>query len=147
MHILVAADADYVVNDVAAALGGPDVSFTLISDGRAVAGAVKAKTPDIAILDLQVGSMGGMAIAMALRLDESAGALEHVPLLMLLDRRSDIHLARRCGAEGYLVKPLNPLKLRRAVQEILAPADAVDVEPADGAGEADSAEQVPAAAG
>lgn len=143
MHILVAADADYVVNDVAAALGGPDVSYTIVSDGRAVAGAVKARTPDIAILDLQVGSMGGMAIAMALRLDESAGALDHVPLLMLLDRASDIHLARRCGADGYLLKPLNPLKLRRAVSEILTPAE--QGEPADE--EPDPTEQVPAAAG
>lgn len=143
MHILVAADADYVVNDVAAALGGPEVSYTIVSDGRAVAGAVKARTPDIAILDLQVGSMGGMAIAMALRLDESVGALDHVPLLMLLDRASDIHLARRCGADGYLLKPLNPLKLRRAVGEILAPAE--QDEPADE--EPDPTEQVPAAAG
>ena len=28
---------------------------------------------DLVVLDLQVGSMGGMAIAMALRLDESGG--------------------------------------------------------------------------
>ena len=36
VHILVATDADYVVNDVTAALGGPDVSFTIVREGRAV---------------------------------------------------------------------------------------------------------------
>lgn len=58
--------------------------------------------------------MGGMAVTMSLRLDESAGTLEHVPVLMLLDRRADIHLARRSGAEGWIIKPLDSLRLRRA---------------------------------
>jgi hypothetical protein len=40
VHILVATDADYVVNDVTAALGGPDVSFTIVSEGRDVARVV-----------------------------------------------------------------------------------------------------------
>jgi hypothetical protein len=34
---------------------------------------------------------------------------------VLLDRRPDLHLARRSGAEGWLIKPLDPLRLRRAV--------------------------------
>ena len=54
--------------------------------------------------------MGGMAVTMALRLDESAGMLPHVPVLMLLDRRADVHLARRSGADGWLIKPLDPLR-------------------------------------
>ena len=33
---------------------------------------------------------------------------------MLLDRRPDVFLARRSGAEGWMVKPLDPLRLRRA---------------------------------
>ena len=108
MHILVATDADHVLDDVAAALGGPDVSFTVCRNGRDVAGVVEKRTPDLAVLDLQIGSMGGMAVTMSLRLDESAGRLPNVKVLMLLDRQADIHLAKRCAADGYLVKPLNP---------------------------------------
>ena len=66
---------------------------------------------DIAIFDLQIGSMGGMAVTMSLRLDESAGGVPHVPVLMLLDRVADVHLARRSGADGWLVKPLDPLRV------------------------------------
>ena len=72
--------------------------FTVCRDGRAVAGQVAAKTPDLCILDLQIGSMGGMAVTMSLRLDESAGVLPRVRVLMLLDRRADLHLARRSAA-------------------------------------------------
>lgn len=118
MHILVATDAQWVLDDVMAALSSPSTTFTVVTNGREVVKAVKEHTPDIAILDLQVGAMGGMAITMDLRLDHSSGALPHIPVLMLLDRKADIHLARRSGANGWLIKPLNALKLRRAAQEI-----------------------------
>jgi DNA-binding NarL/FixJ family response regulator len=61
-----------------------------------------------------------MAVTMALRLDESSGALPHVKVLMLLDRRADIHLARRSGAEGWLIKPLDALRLSRAAAAVVA---------------------------
>jgi DNA-binding NarL/FixJ family response regulator len=61
-----------------------------------------------------------MAVCLELRLQESYGDLPHIPVLMLLDRRPDVHLARRSGAEGWLVKPLDPLRLRRAIRAILA---------------------------
>ena len=41
-------------------------------------------------------------------------------MLVLLDRRPDVFLAKRAAAEGYLVKPLDPIRLRRAVTALLA---------------------------
>ena len=141
MHVLLATDADWIVDEITAALGGPDTSFTVCREGRVVADVVKERTPDLGIFDLQIGSMGGMAVTMALRLDESAGALEHVPVLMLLDRRADLHLARRSGAEGWMIKPLDPLRLRRAALTVagggtwaegLEPETGPDEDPVDG---------------
>ena len=120
MHILIATDADWVVNEVKAALESPSTTFQVLSNGRHVARAVRERTPDIAILDMQVGTMGGMAITMDLRLDQSSGALPKVPILMLLDRVADIHMARRSGADGWTIKPLDALRLRKAVREIAA---------------------------
>lgn len=62
--------------------------------------------------------MGGMAVTMDLRLDHSSGALPHVPVLMLLDRVADVHMARRSGAEGWIIKPLDALRLRKAVNAL-----------------------------
>lgn len=142
MHILVATDAEFVLDDVTAALAGPDTSFTVVRNGRDVAEVVKRRTPDLAILDLQIGSMGGMAVTMALRLDESAGTLPHVRVLMLLDRRADVHLAKRSAADGWVVKPLDAISLQRAVDAILNPPVEATVDE-----EADSAEEEPVAAG
>ena len=114
MHVLIATDASWVLDEVRSALEGAGVTFVVCHDGRHVTEAVKTRPPDVALLDLQVGSMGGMAITMALHLDESSGALPHVPVVMLLDRVADVHLARRSGAEAWLVKPLDPIRLRRA---------------------------------
>ena len=120
MHILIATDEQWVVNEVVAALDSPSTTFEIVSNGRHVSRAVAAQTPDIAILDMQVGSMGGMAITMDLRLDQSDGRLPKVPVLMMLDRVADIHMARRSGADGWTIKPLDSLRLRKAVNEIAA---------------------------
>jgi DNA-binding response OmpR family regulator len=148
VHILLATDADWIVDEVTAALGGPDTTFTVCRDGRVVSDQVRERRPDLAILDLQVGSMGGMAIAMALRLDESAGALPHVNVLMLLDRTADLYLAQRSGAEGWLIKPLDAMRLGRAAAAIATGQTWFEGVPApvaveDGA----TAEEEPATAG
>jgi DNA-binding response OmpR family regulator len=118
-RILIATDADRVLEEVTEALSDDGVSFTVCSTGQQVVPAVQDRRPDIAVLDLQIGEMGGMAVTMSLRLEESGGRLPHVPVLVLLDRRADVHLARRSGADGWLVKPLDALRLRRAVRAIL----------------------------
>jgi DNA-binding response OmpR family regulator len=125
VRVLIAADAAWLVDEIVAALGGPDVSFTVCAEGREVSRLVSERSDkgepfDIAIVDLQIGSMGGMAVTLALRLDESAGAVPHVRVVMLLDRTADVHLARRSAVDGWLVKPLDPLRLSRAVTTVLA---------------------------
>jgi DNA-binding response OmpR family regulator len=143
VHILLATDADWIVHEVTAALGGPDTTFTVCRDGRVVSDQVRERQPDLAVLDLQVGSMGGMAIAMALRLDESGGTLPHVNVVMLLDRTADLYLAQRSTADGWLIKPLDALRLQRAAaavtggqtyfEGIPVPAAVTDVAIEDGA--------------
>lgn len=120
MHILLATDAQWVLNEVVAALGSPETSFTVCSNGRDVTAAVTARTPDLAVLDCQIGSMGGFAVTMDLRLDETGGRLPHIPVLMLLDRDADAQLAKRSGADNWLVKPLNALTLRRTAHSLVA---------------------------
>ena len=120
MHILIATDAQWVLNEIQAVFGSSSTTIQVVTNGRLVSPAVAERTPDIAVLDMQVGSMGGMAITMDLRLDFSSGALPNVPILMLLDREADVHMARRSGANGWIIKPLDALRLRKAVNAIAA---------------------------
>ena len=115
MHILLATDADWVVDEVTAALGDNETSFTVCREGRLVSELVAIGNIDVVIADLQIGSMGGMAVAMDLRLDASSGAVPETPLVMLLDRDADVFLAQRSGAEAWLVKPLEEFMNPRLV--------------------------------
>jgi CheY-like chemotaxis protein len=117
--ILVASDAPTVRHEVEAVISGPDVEVHSVTSGPEVVAFVAEQSPDLVIVDMQMGNMGGMAVTLELRLEESYDAVDHIPVLMLLDRRPDVFLARRSGAEGWLVKPLDPLRLRRAVAALL----------------------------
>jgi DNA-binding response OmpR family regulator len=119
-EVLVASDAKWVHDEVAAVLSGPGFSVRHVNAGTDVLPAVLVRETDLVILDLQIGNMGAMATCLDLRLEESGGRLDHLPVLMLLDRRPDVFLARRSGAEGWLVKPLDPIRLRKAIRALLA---------------------------
>ena len=116
--ILVASDAPTLRREVEAVISGPDVEVRAVRSGPEVVAFVAVESPDLVIVDMQMGNMGGMAVCLELRLQESYDAIDHIPVLMLLDRRPDVFLARRSGAEGWLVKPIDPLRLRRAVQAL-----------------------------
>ena len=112
-------DAQWVHDEVAAVLSGPDMSVRHVNAGADVFPAVTEHETDLVVLDLQIGNMGAMATCLDLRLEESGERLEHIPVLMLLDRRADVFLARRSDAEGWLVKPLDPIRLRKAIRALL----------------------------
>ncbi len=118
--MLLATDADWIHEEVDAAIAGDDIEVLRVREGVEVRPTVHAGAPDLVILDLQIGNMGGMAACMDIRLDESVDALGHVPVLILLDRDADVFLAERCDADGWVIKPLDPLRLRRAAAALLA---------------------------
>ena len=118
--MLLACDDAELVDDVAAGVVRPGTTLRTVRHGVDVVDACLEQMPDLVILDLQIGNMGGMAVCMSLKLEAGAGRLDDVPVLMLLDRRPDVFLARRCGAEGWLIKPLDTVRLRNAVRALLA---------------------------
>ena len=120
LHVLLATDSDQVFTDVDAAIGGADARVSRIRAGRDVRRSVVELEPDVVVLDLQIGSMGGLAACLDLRLEEGAGRLPTQNVLLLLDREADVFLARRSGADGWLVKPLDSFRLRKAARAVMA---------------------------
>jgi DNA-binding response OmpR family regulator len=118
-QVLIATDADPVFDEVEAALADESTQVVRVRAGTAVGDAVAAGRPDLVILDLQIGNMGGVATCLHLRHEAGEGRLPDTPILMLLDREADVFLARRSGADGWVVKPLDAFGLRQAATEIL----------------------------
>jgi DNA-binding response OmpR family regulator len=118
-RVLIASDAPQVAAQIQSVFPSSKYDVQLVSNGPDVRESCEAIPPDLVILDFQIGNMGGMAICLDLRLEASGGRLPEIPVLLLLDRRADVFLARRAGAQGWLVKPLDPIRLRKASEALL----------------------------
>jgi DNA-binding NarL/FixJ family response regulator len=131
-NALVATDADSILNAIDAAIGGTHTVYR-VRRGADVEAAVEEVEPEVVLLDLQIGNMGGIAACLNLRLEERAGRSAVRKVLILLDRDADIYLAQRAEADGWLIKPLDAFRLRRAVSAVLASGTYTEGLPADAA--------------
>lgn len=135
--VLLATDSDSIFDEVDAALADGDTTVYRVHQGLDVLEAIDEVSPDLVVLDQQIGNMGGMATCMAIRNAEGVDRIPITAVMILLDRAHDAFLARRCDADGYLVKPLDAFRLRRAAATLLAgeswfePIDPATSQPAD----------------
>jgi len=117
--VLIATDADWIHADVDAALADGSTSVVRVRSGREVAAAVREIEPELVILDLQIGNMGGIATFLHLQQEFEAGRLEGAAVLLLLDRPADVPMARRVDVDGWLIKPLDALRIRKAAKALI----------------------------
>lgn len=115
MDVLLVADEAWIRNETIAALSDADTVIREVEDPRRASQVAEEIQPDVVIVDLQVGSMGGMAVARALREAEFAGEIPSTSIVLLLDRTADEFLARRAAANAWLVKPFTPQQLRATI--------------------------------
>lgn len=110
---VVVADSSWVVNQVRTALAVDPWEIVVISDPRTVADDVAESKPDVVLVDMQIGSMGGMAVIRSIRGAMQDGNLPR--LVLLLDRSADRFLAKRALADASVVKPFGDTELRIAI--------------------------------
>ena len=117
--ILVTADGKWVRDQVRVAFVAPGQEVIEVSRGQDVRETVRVEKPDLVVLDLQIGNMGGIAVAIDLHLEAAAGRVPSVPIMLLLDREADRFIAKRADADAVLVKPVDAGTLRRAAKPLL----------------------------
>jgi DNA-binding response OmpR family regulator len=120
MKVLLVSDAPWVRSEVAAA--SSDFEMFEETDPAQAVESCDRLAPDAVVVDLQVGSMGGMAVTRALRDAILSGQIEDTLVILLLDRNADAFIAGRSGADAWLVKPFTPQQLRT----VLTPAPATE---------------------
>jgi len=88
-------------------------------DGMDALEQVKKERPDVILLDVMMPRADGWTVAERLGEDE---ATCDIPIVFLTARaeRRDRERAHRLGAVGYLTKPLDPVELPAAVDDILS---------------------------
>lgn len=117
-YVLVATDSDDLFDDVDAALGDDRCDVGRVTGGADVMEALRERQPDLVVLDLQIGNMGGMATSLHLRNESGGRRLAPQRILLLLDRGADVFLAREAEADGWMIKPIDSFRLRRAAEAV-----------------------------
>lgn len=117
--IFVVAEAPWVCNDILSATDDTRYEIVVLDDPRrAVERIATGEMGSIVVVDMQVGSMGGMAICRAIREERAARSVSPLPVVLLLDRQADAFLARRTGAAGWVLKPFTAFQLRSVLDDV-----------------------------
>lgn len=110
---LVVTDGSWVTNEVRSALAIGSWEIEEIRDPTAVVDRLEKSKVDAVIVDMQVGSKGGMAVIRRIR--QATDVFDRPRLVLLLDRSADSFLAGRAGADAAVLKPFEAPALRAAV--------------------------------
>ncbi|RZL19486.1 MAG: response regulator [Sphingomonas sp.] len=119
MARIIIADDDEIIGEIACdALRARGHGAGLVADGIEALRVVKARRPDLLILDCNMPGMSGVLVLRELR---NTPSLYDLPVMMLTGRRSvqDENLAMFAGADAYVKKPFDPDELVVAVEELL----------------------------
>jgi DNA-binding response OmpR family regulator len=117
---IIIADDDEIVGGVARdALLARGHGVGLVADGTTALRVVKARRPDLLILDCNMPGMSGVLVLREIR---NTLALCDLPVMMLTGRRGtqDEDLAMFAGADAYVKKPFDPEEFAFKVEELLA---------------------------
>jgi DNA-binding response OmpR family regulator len=118
--VVVIADASWVTNEVRASLTSGEWVIEELADPRAISDRLAESRVDAVVVDMQVGSKGGMAVIRTIRQDTTS--VDRPRTVLLLDRTADRFIARRAGADASVLKPINAAELRAAISPIMARA-------------------------
>ncbi len=93
---------------------GREVSFLEAADGERGLRLALAERPEVVLADEIASRAGAFALAKELRAEGYGGAI-----VILLERRQDVWLARWSGADAWFVRPVDPFELAERVVELL----------------------------
>jgi DNA-binding response OmpR family regulator len=110
---LVVSDGSWVTNEVRSALSIGSWQIEEIDDPRSVVARLEESRVEAVIIDMQVGSAGGMAVVRWIR--QGTDPLTRPRMVLLLDRSADKFLAKRAGADASVLKPFDAPELRAAL--------------------------------
>lgn len=120
MALIIIADDDPIVAELARdVLEAEGYIVGLAPDGRFAFDAIRAKRPDLVLLDCGMPGMSGLDV---LRLMRASPALHDIPVIMFTGRRGkqDVQIAYFSGVDAYIKKPIDPDELLFLVEETLA---------------------------
>ena len=118
-HVLLIEDEPNIIEAISFILLRDGWRVDTHSNGQTALDAVRAKRPDLVILDVMLPGMSGYDILRGLREDAD---FRDLPVLMLTARgqTKDREMAERIGANRFMTKPFSNAEVLEAVRALVA---------------------------
>ncbi len=120
VRILVVDDEESIRKMLRLCLEGAGYRVTLAPTGEAGVAAAKKSPPDVALVDLRLGGMDGIAVTRALGQEAPAAQVVIMTAYATLSNAVD---AMRAGAVDYLPKPFTPAQVLHVVDKSVDAAE------------------------
>ena len=119
-HVLLIEDEPNIIEAIGFILSRDGWEVKTHSNGHDAMEVVRARRPDVIILDVMLPGKSGFDILAEIRADEALGG---TPVLMLTARgqTKDREMAERAGASKYMTKPFSNAEILETVRELVAP--------------------------
>jgi two-component system, OmpR family, alkaline phosphatase synthesis response regulator PhoP len=126
-RILVVDDERDILELVAYNLEKDGYAVTTVTSGEDALASVRARTPDLMVLDLMLPGLDGLEVC---RIMQADARLKSVPVVMLTakDGEADVVTGLELGAADYVTKPFSPRVLLARVRAVLRRAAPQDSE-------------------
>lgn len=118
-RILVIDDDESTRRTLRLCLEAADYAVSLATSGETGLALAKRRPPDLALVDLRLGGIDGLAVTRALALEAPAAQVIVMTAYATVDNAVD---AMRSGARDYLAKPFTPAVLKHVVARVLEAA-------------------------
>jgi len=116
--VLIADDDADILSLVKAVLERSGHEVVAVGDGAEALASVRARKPDLAVLDIAMPEVDGLEVLRRLRADPTTSELP-VVLLSARAQEADVERGFAIGASAYLKKPFSPRELSEHVAELL----------------------------
>ncbi|MDI6801533.1 MAG: response regulator [Thermodesulfovibrionales bacterium] len=117
--ILIADDSPTDIEFLKSVLSNTGHDFSIARDGEEAEKLVKTEPFDLIILDVVMPKKNGYQLCGEFKKDEK---LKNIPVIMLTgkDQQSDMLWGQKQGADEYLTKPCEPMKLLLTLKKMRA---------------------------
>jgi len=101
-------------------LEGRGFQTFIANDGLQGVHIARQKKPDLIILDVMLPGIDGHKVCRMIKFDQQ---LKNIPVVILTSRNTerDAELAKKCGADEFVIKATGTDKILAAVDKVLKP--------------------------
>ncbi|MBI5246137.1 MAG: response regulator [Elusimicrobia bacterium] len=119
VKILIVEDEPEIADNLSALLGSRGHKVVTCAEGADGVARARKEPFDLLLLDVMLPRMSGFDVCKLLKADPKTAKLKIV-MVTGLGRMGDVEEAFRAGADDYLIKPFDSVRLFKKIEKVMA---------------------------